>query len=177
LKFVMLTALFFAGYGCSEPAPTPAPAPSPTTAQEAAPAAPAPAAPAPAADKQASSQRQHCPVVFSDDIANQTFKLLGGTAPEGCKFEGLSTEHSKMTVRWETPPFQAEDDKKNIVDFTVVPTECAKEFGVEPSGSLLSAKASEAATKACPNQWAQLVQLMQADKLPKPVSSRNTKKQ
>jgi len=111
--------------------------------------------------------------VFTEDLANAAFQTIGTSAPEGCKFEGVSTRHSEMTIRWETPPYQTEDSDKNIVEFLVVPTKCAAEYKVEPSGSKLSVKDIDEASKACPNQWAQLVQLVQGDKLPEPRAAKN----
>lgn len=116
-----------------------------------------------------------CSLVFSEGIANQTFQIIGANAPEGCKFEGLSTKHSQMFVRWETPPYQADNSAKKIVDFVIVPSACAKEYDVDPSGSNLSTKPIGNAATACPNQWAQLVRLTQADELPKAASARTSK--
>jgi hypothetical protein len=111
-------------------------------------------------------------LVFTEEAANEAFQTIGLGAPEGCKFEGVSTTHSQMKVRWETPPFQVENSDKNIVDFLVVPTPCAGNYEVEPSGSELSLKDIDGSARACPNQWAQLVQLVQNEKLPNPVSVR-----
>ena len=175
MKPIILAALIFAGCGGSESGTAPVP---PPVDGKALPSRAQPAAPAPsdqATNMPSDDDNLACSLVFSEGIANQTFQIIGANAPEGCKFEGLSTKHSQMFVRWETPPYQADNSAKKIVDFVIVPSACAKEYDVDPSGSNLSTKPIGNAATACPNQWAQLVRLTQADELPKAASARTSK--
>jgi hypothetical protein len=170
--FILSTLLIIA---CGEQTPSATTAtPKATTVAPAAeaPAAEAPAAEAPAAEAPAAEAPAGCFSVFTEDSANESFQIIGSAAPEGCKFEGVSTKHSKMRVRWEAPPFQANESDKTIVEFIVVPSECAEHFDMESSGSVLSAKPVDNADTICPKQWAQLVTLTQADKLPNPIAIR-----
>ena len=160
--------------GCSGPEPTPVPV-DPDQVQEPQAAAPAPleAAPEPTPEPEPepeANKKQQCLKVFTDQASNDAFQIVGGTAPEGCKFEGVSTQHSLMRIRWEKPPFQADKKDKVIVDFALSPTECAEEFGIEPSGGSLSVKAIDGSDRDCPKQWAHVVQLVQSGQLPEPIT-------
>ena len=167
MRDLILLSLLIAGCGeAPPPAPEDKPLPAPvaeapqpvvTNAEEAVVDAPPPSA---------KKQRPVCLSVFTEDAANKAFQVIGLSAPEGCKFEGVSTKHSKMRIRWELPPYQDSKQDRKIVDFLVVPTVCAEAYDVAPGGSTLSAAVIDDADKSCPKQWAQLVQLVQSDALP-----------